>query len=492
MSTAPPPLLTQLTAPGTDSASGTSTFWASLAAQYLAERRELELRHVEITGAPVTPRLVADLRQVAPAAEIVAVYDPVGGRPVASATGDEILAAVASGTLHGWGALLGTPVPAALIQLRAGDGSEVESDAVGELSVRIDDKTVPTGDLARRSPDGRLWLMGQAGATIFYRESALYPVPVEAVAETLPWIRRAALVGLPGAAAEPNERAVLAVELAPDDDLPDDWQVQLRDRCVGALGSFPVDGIQVLEAVPLLAPDNRRIDYLALRQELVDLDSPAHMLAWLRERFPLAPSAAFAISFFAANYAVAWVTTFPGHQAILFSWRFFAGALALLAMFLHLRVIEEQRNAVYLRRSPGARALSRGLVSLRGLGRLALLAVAIELVLSAAMGSAPAVGCLVVVALSGLMWRAWFAGHWLGRHRLASASLDLLVVPACVLYVYTVTTLSMPWTAPMWMLAAAAAQYAAALALAFSRGRAARAGSSHDPNSPSGMLPSPR
>lgn len=485
-------LPTQLTTSGADSASGPSIYWATLAAQCLAERRELGLRHIEITGAPVTPRLVADLRQVAPGAAIVAVYDPVDGQPLASATGAEILESVATGTLQGWGALLGSPVAEASVRLLDAAGADVVDDAVGGISVRIHDASVLTGDLARRDSEGHLWLVGQVVSTIMYREAPLYPVPVEAVAETLPWIRRAALVGLPGAAAEPNERAVLAVELAPDDDLPDDWQAQLRDRCVDALGTFPVDGIEVVDALPLLAPANQRIDYLALRQHLVDVDSPAHLRAWLRERFPLAPSAAFAISFFAANYAVAWVSTFAGHEAIVFSWRFFAGALALLAMFLHLRVIEEQRNAVYGRPGSGARALTRGLVTLRGLARLALLAVASELVLSAAMGDATTVGCLAIVALSGLMWRAWFAGHRLARHRLAAAGLDLLVVPACALYVYAVATQRMPWTAPPWMLAAALAQYAAALALVISRRRAAGADSSQDPNSPSAMLHSPR
>ncbi len=490
-------------------AHGPPAWWSLLAAWSAQTRQPLPLRRIVVTRAPMAPRRVADLMQVAPGAEVLAVYGNLGAEPIATADGAEILAAASQGTLRGAGLLLGQPVPGVSIRLvdaagddvarnaagddvarnaagddvagnAAGDtagesvdapgedaASHTAGDAVGEVAARgphlgrvlHDGRPVPAGDgdgtehrlgdLAHRDEAGRLWWAGTPAAAICHRGGVLYPVPVEAVAETLPFVRQAALVGIAGSAPDASQRSVLAIVLATDGNVPERWQVVLRDHCVAALGTYPVDLVQTVDGLPVDPERPERVDYAALRQQLIDADSLAHWRSWLRERFPLPLIAAVTVSYAAAQYALAWASVLPTGGPIPITWRYPAIVLALAAMLFHLRVQDDVRGDPTDRlRYPG-RVLSRGLVTYLGLRRLGLAAVALEVVLAATMG-APA-----LVALAGVLGVSWLIGRRFflpaGDQRLAAlrSATVLLCLPVMALFAFSAATGRFLWQAPL-------------------------------------------
>jgi acyl-coenzyme A synthetase/AMP-(fatty) acid ligase len=85
---------------------------------------------------------------------------------------------------------------------------------------------------------------------------------VEAAVETLPFVRRAAFVGLPDP--KLGQRAALVVELEPRQ--PDDWQGQLRALC--ARHAWPVDEIWAVPRLPASARDEGQTDYARLQRDL--------------------------------------------------------------------------------------------------------------------------------------------------------------------------------------------------------------------------------
>ena len=168
---------------------------------------------------------------------------------------------------------------------------------------------------------------------------------------------------------------------------------------------------------------------------------------YLQERFPPQVNGVLILSYFTANYLLARGAVWPGERLAL-SWRFPAGCVVLLLMFFHLRVVDEHKDyAQDLVVHPG-RILSRGLVTLAQLRRLGAIAVAVELVLTIALGLPAFTACLIILGLSWLIYREFYLGRWLHRHLLANAFVHLLIMPAYGLFAFAVATDRYPWAAP--------------------------------------------
>lgn len=185
------------------------------------------LRKLYTGGAPVFPRLLAALRELAPAAEGVAVYGSTEAEPIAHVAAHEMTAADLDAMRSGRGLLAGAPVPE--VQVRVvrdrwgevrGAVSEAEFEAetlgpgtAGEIVVtgehvlkgylggvgdeetkfRVDGEVWHrTGDAGMWDERGRLWLLGRCSARIADAHGELYPFTVECVAMTFPEVRRAA------------------------------------------------------------------------------------------------------------------------------------------------------------------------------------------------------------------------------------------------------------------------------------------------------------
>lgn len=144
---------------------------------------------------------------------------------------------------------LGKPAPGADVRLIGADGSD--GDGPGEMWVRTPgvmkgyfrdpqtttevlttDGWLKTGDLARRTSDGVLHIVGRAKDIIIRSGFNVYPAEVEAVLLEHPDVVHAAVLGMP---AENGDEAVVAfVELAPAALAgPDDLIVHAAKRLAG-------------------------------------------------------------------------------------------------------------------------------------------------------------------------------------------------------------------------------------------------------------------
>jgi acyl-CoA synthetase (AMP-forming)/AMP-acid ligase II len=280
-------VLRQINPFGVTTASGSPAYWRPIAEHCLSRSLTLPLRRILTGGAPVAPALIERLSRIAPRAEILSVYGSTEAEPVALMPAHEILSETAALTANGTGIPLGHPVSEICVKVLNERGEEQPAGECGEIWVTGEhvarayfanpqaeaaNKRVGAegrlwhrmGDMGYKDVRGRMWLSGRVNTVILRAGRAVYPVPVEAAIEPLPFVRRAALVGLPDAAL--GERAVLVIEFARRTPCPADWQARLRTIC--AEQGWPVDDVRAIPRLPVDARHNARIDYRKLKQWL--------------------------------------------------------------------------------------------------------------------------------------------------------------------------------------------------------------------------------
>ncbi|AXK34131.1 peptide synthase [Streptomyces armeniacus] len=263
-----------------------------LARHCAAEGVVLEsLRAVVCGGASLDPRTAERLRPCLPAdATVTSVYGATEAMPVSALDSRELLGDVRRLTEGGHGTCLGWPLPGNLVRVIGltdeavpewHDGLEAPPGAVGEITVagpntseRYEghpDRTAlakirdgarvvhRTGDLGRFDPHGRLWFCGRASQRVRTAAGELYPEQVEPVANTVPAVRRSALVGVGPAGAQ---LPVLCVE--PERRLGRDERWNVVVEVLARFGEFPhTSGVrQVLfhPGLPVDVRHNSKID----------------------------------------------------------------------------------------------------------------------------------------------------------------------------------------------------------------------------------------
>jgi len=277
-------VLRQMLEFGVTSASGSPAYWWTIASHCLAHGLRLPLRRIVTGGAPVAPGLVERLHKAAPQAEILAVYGSTEAEPVAVMPGTAILAETAALTAAGAGIPLGTPVAQVTVRILGPDGRERATDEVGEIWVagehvargyfanpqaEATNKQADAGgriwhamgDLGSMDARGRLWLAGRVHTAIVRAGRTIYPVPVEAAVDMLPYVRRAALTGHPDSRL--GESTCLTVELAQEVSPPAGWPAQIQALC--AEHGWAIDRVRSIRHMPLDARHNARIDYRRLK-----------------------------------------------------------------------------------------------------------------------------------------------------------------------------------------------------------------------------------
>jgi acyl-CoA synthetase (AMP-forming)/AMP-acid ligase II len=241
-------------------------------------------------GAPVFPRLLDQLQEMAPRADVVAVYGSTEAEPIAHIARRDLRPEERQAMLNGRGLLTGAPVQAIRLRIlrdqwgrpvgpyteaefaaaccTAGQPGEIvvsgEHVLSGYLHGQGDEETKfkvdgviwhRTGDAGYLDERGRLWLLGRCAARIRDGRGDLYPFAAETAVYQNLGVRRAAMVAHRG-------RRILAVEFYDQQTASDLGNIQ-KD-----LAWTQVDEVRVCRHIPVDKRHNAKIDYPALHRLL--------------------------------------------------------------------------------------------------------------------------------------------------------------------------------------------------------------------------------
>lgn len=181
-------------------------------------RRPPELRTVLLGGGPIAPALLERAR----AAEV----------PVTVTYG--LTEATSQVTVDGW------PLYGTAVRLAPDGEILVEGPTVAG------DKTLPTGDLGRWAPDGRLEIVGRKADTIVSGGENVAPAEVEAVLLAHPDVAEAAVLGRP----DPEWGEAVHAKIVPRAGRRPDPEA-LRTHCRSALAAYKVPkSVELVDVLP--------------------------------------------------------------------------------------------------------------------------------------------------------------------------------------------------------------------------------------------------
>jgi acyl-CoA synthetase (AMP-forming)/AMP-acid ligase II len=287
----PEPVVRQILEHRATSSVASPAFFERIARHCLGRGITLpSLRKLFTGGAPVFPRLLDQLQQMAPNADVVALYGSTEAEPIARLSRRELDAADRHAMLAGRGLLTGPPVPEVALRILrdhwgrpVGPFTSGEFDAhccavdePGEIVVtgghvlkgylnrvgdhetkfRVDGETWHrTGDAGCLDGRGRLWLLGRCVGRIDDSRGQLYPFAAETAVYQDPQVKRAAVVAH-------GDKRLLVLEWH-DPTRPGDVEA-IRRGLVWA----HVDEVRVWPRVPVDNRHNAKIDYPALHRQL--------------------------------------------------------------------------------------------------------------------------------------------------------------------------------------------------------------------------------
>ena len=236
-------------------------------------------------GAPVFPDQIDRFGRFFSGARIITVYGSTEAEPIAHISRDELTDTDRKAMTGGKGLLAGEPVAeieARVISSEWGRPIEPMDDAAfekiclgpeaaGEIVVsgghvlpgylngvgdeetkfRVDGTIWHrTGDSGMWDKEGRLWLLGRAGALIEDKHGSLYPFSVECAARSDPRVKVAALVGR-------HDRRILLVQAKKN--------ARIDTQNLSAMLAWAhLDEIRQIQWIPLDRRHNAKVDYTKL------------------------------------------------------------------------------------------------------------------------------------------------------------------------------------------------------------------------------------
>jgi len=213
-----------------------------------------KLRHIFTGGGPIWPTLMRRLLEVAPGAEIIAVYGSTEAEPIAHLAIRELSSADWRRMEAGDGLPAGYPVPD--IKLRLIDdeiqvsGEHVNRgylDPTDDRSNKVREGAIVwhrTGDAGRLDERGSLWLLGRLEGRVGGR----LPFQIEVAARSWPGVENAALLNADGHA---------YLVLSGDPNSESQWRQRIQQ--------FEGLELAVVAAIPLDQRHHAKVDYGRLR-----------------------------------------------------------------------------------------------------------------------------------------------------------------------------------------------------------------------------------
>lgn len=159
---------------------------------------------------------------------------------------------------------------------------------------------------------------------------------------------------------------------------------------------------------------------------------PARMWVFIAERFPPAAYLTLICLFVAAGFVPA--ARWAGLPAD--AWRYLAAVGATGALFLHLRMFDELKDAAVDRLGRPERPLPRGLVSEAELRRAGTLVLAVGLLFAASLGPGPLAAFVVTAAFVALADFDFGAGRLIHRNLLVYAAVHSPVAPLLLVFAW--------------------------------------------------------
>lgn len=170
---------------------------------------------------------------------------------------------------------------------------------------------------------------------------------------------------------------------------------------------------------------------------------------YFRERFPL-PLQGPVIAVFSSSvfvYALA-IQSGSGRPSLTAG---VAAFVVVLLVFLQLRILDEFKDYEQDMRFRPYRPVPRGIVTLRELGWLGVVAAIVQAAASALVSTRALLALAVVWVYAGLMAAEFFVPAWLEAHPLAYMASHMVVLPLIVIYVATCAGAETPAMPLTWL-----------------------------------------
>jgi len=273
---------------GVTTLAGFPAFYEPLARWCATRRRRLPSVRAAFVGGSATPlALLRSLQSALVRGRPVVVYGSTEAEPISAIDGPTVLHQTAAASAAGAGVCVGRPDPELQLRLdplHAGAtvgelllrGPHVNARALNAEGAEVDlaepGGWLRTGDCVRQDDDGLLWLQGRRVAVVPRPGRPLLPIAVEAAAEAVPGVRRAALVDVRGAGRV--VRAVLWIQ--PEPRAAAGQVLEAVRRRLQRLDLSP-DELRSLRRVPTDPRHRAKIDTAALRRRC---------LPWYRRWLP--------------------------------------------------------------------------------------------------------------------------------------------------------------------------------------------------------------
>lgn len=295
---APKPILAQIKKHQPTRTAASPAFLECLADYCINRKKALtNFQKIFSGGAPVFPRLLNKLNQIAPQADIITVYGSTEAEPIAHISRHEIQPTDVEAMQRGGGLIVGKPVPD--IQLRIlpnrwgnaiapyqkqdfetaclsiGEAGEIVVSGehvlsgylfgIGDEETKFSVEGQPwhrTGDAGYLDAEGRLWLLGRCKACISDRYGTAYPFAVECAADYHPDVRRIAFISYK------NQRT-LVIEMMRNKNRNHSLSPErILASVLESLQWANIEAIRVVEKIPVDKRHNAKIDYPTLEKLL--------------------------------------------------------------------------------------------------------------------------------------------------------------------------------------------------------------------------------